>query len=75
MLHHRIKEIIDTRVGIPEHVREALYDEIMREIEKSNSPVGRKENVTVMTEAGSLAADHQLKGGQVSKHDPKPKTI
>lgn len=57
MLHERIKEIINKRVGIDPAIREALYEEIIREVKAAQMPQGRREGVTIMTPDASRASD------------------
>lgn len=48
---------INTTPGMSEEVKKTLLVRIMRKIEESKSPVGRKLGVTIMTQEASLAGD------------------
>jgi hypothetical protein len=78
-LHEQIRNIIDSRVGIPAKVRDSLYAEIVRAIELAHTPQGRREGATIMTQAASLAADQHIqdrKGGKSGDPGaPRPRSL
>lgn len=54
---------------VPEEVKKALHIKIMRLVEQSKTPTGKKFGVTVMTQEASLAGDA---AAQNRKHKPSP---
>jgi hypothetical protein len=76
-LVEEIWSAIDATPKLSEDVKKTLHVEILRLIEESKKPTGKRLGVTIMTQEASLAADRvvanrKLKGKPT---DAKPKSI
>jgi hypothetical protein len=73
-LEDKLREIVNTQVGISDEVKETLLSQILQAVTNAKKPESKTQGVTVMTQSASTAADQQMQG-KFSRNQARPKSL